>query len=122
MGWRERAACQDLDVELWFPNESTPDPKIPRARQVCAACPVWEPCLEYALKNPTIAKGIYGGLLERERKNLARHAHRHPDPLVRERAGYGLDYQGLAAPADDSTLIAEFRERWPSRQIPLVER
>jgi hypothetical protein len=39
------------------------------ARQVCAACPVRQPCLEYALSN-RITHGIWGGLTERERRPL----------------------------------------------------
>jgi hypothetical protein len=39
------------------------------ARQVCASCPVCEPCLEYALSN-RITHGIWGGLSERERRPL----------------------------------------------------
>jgi hypothetical protein len=39
------------------------------ARQVCARCPVRQPCLEYALSN-RIASGVWGGLTERERRPL----------------------------------------------------
>jgi hypothetical protein len=39
------------------------------ARQVCAACPVRQPCLDYAITN-CIAYGVWGGLTERERRAL----------------------------------------------------
>jgi hypothetical protein len=39
------------------------------ARQVCAACPVRQPCLDYAITN-RITHGIWGGLTERERRAL----------------------------------------------------
>ena len=39
------------------------------ARQVCAACPVRQPCLDYAITN-RIAYGVWGGLTERERRAL----------------------------------------------------
>jgi hypothetical protein len=38
-------------------------------RQVCAACPVRQPCLDYAITN-RITHGIWGGLTERERRAL----------------------------------------------------
>jgi WhiB family redox-sensing transcriptional regulator len=86
MDWRNRAACLGMDTNLWFPNELADDPKTPRARAVCAVCPVWRECLTYALENPKICAGIWGGLLERERKNLERAAVRSPDQLARSRA------------------------------------
>ena len=39
------------------------------ARQICAACPVCQQCLDYALSN-RITHGIWGGLSERERRPL----------------------------------------------------
>ena len=39
------------------------------ARQVCARCPVRQPCLDYALSN-RITHGIWGGMTERERRPL----------------------------------------------------
>ena len=39
------------------------------ARQVCAACPVRQPCLDYAITN-RITHGVWGGLTERERRAL----------------------------------------------------
>ncbi len=39
------------------------------ARQVCAACPVRQQCLDYAITN-RIGHGIWGGLTERERRAL----------------------------------------------------
>jgi len=40
------------------------------ARQVCTACPVRQPCLDYAITD-RITSGIWGGLTERERRALA---------------------------------------------------
>lgn len=101
-----------MDTNLWFPNEHFPDPKIPLARAVCAVCPVWEDCLAWALENPTIARGIYGGLLERERKNLVRTS-RHPDQIVRERAiaaRYGFYQQSFTAATSDGPTLVQVRE------------
>jgi hypothetical protein len=64
--WRQLAACHGVDLGVFFPERGeTAGP----ARQVCAACPVREPCLEYALSN-RITHGIWGGLTERERRPL----------------------------------------------------
>ncbi len=39
------------------------------ARQICATCPVRQPCLEFALSHG-IVHGIWGGLSERDRRAL----------------------------------------------------
>ena len=64
--WRERAACRGTDLDVFFPERGE---SAGPARQVCAACPVRQPCLEYALSN-RITHGIWGGLTERERRPL----------------------------------------------------
>jgi WhiB family redox-sensing transcriptional regulator len=64
--WRDRAACRGTDPGLFFPERGEPaDP----ARQVCARCPVRQPCLACALDNG-ITHGVWGGLTERERRVL----------------------------------------------------
>ena len=64
--WRELAACRGADLNLFFPTRGgSAEP----ARQVCAACPVRQPCLDYAVSN-AITDGIWGGLTERERRAL----------------------------------------------------
>lgn len=40
-----RAACRDEDPELFYDSK-----RIRRAKQVCALCPLAEPCLERALQ------------------------------------------------------------------------
>ena len=63
------------------------------ARRVCAACPVRQPCLDYAITN-RITHGIWGGLAERERRALrsgwVRASRRERDRavLAAEAAGY----------------------------------
>jgi hypothetical protein len=64
--WRERAACRGSDLEVFFPGRGE---SAGPARQVCAACPVRQPCLDYAITN-RIVHGIWGGLTERERRAL----------------------------------------------------
>jgi len=64
--WRQRAACRGTDLDVFYPERGE---SAGPARQVCAACPVRQPCLEYALSN-RITSGIWGGLTERERRPL----------------------------------------------------
>ena len=64
--WRLRAACHGTDLDLFYPERGQ---SAGPARQVCARCPVRQPCLEYALSN-RITSGIWGGQTERERRPL----------------------------------------------------
>jgi WhiB family redox-sensing transcriptional regulator len=64
--WRELAACRGTDLEVFFPGRGE---SAGPARQVCAVCPVRQPCLDYAITN-RIVHGIWGGLTERERRAL----------------------------------------------------
>jgi WhiB family redox-sensing transcriptional regulator len=88
--WRERAACRGAELDVFYPERGeTAEP----ARQVCAACPVRQPCLSYALSN-RITHGIWGGLTDRERRplqtRLVQDARRDRDRaiLAAEAAGY----------------------------------
>ena len=88
--WRELAACRGTDLNLFFPERGE---SAGPARRVCAACPVREPCLDYAVTN-RISHGIWGGLTERERRALrsrwVRTSRRDRDRaiLAAEAAGY----------------------------------
>jgi WhiB family transcriptional regulator, redox-sensing transcriptional regulator len=65
-GWRDRAACRGADLEVFFPGRGE---SAEPARQICAECPVREPCLEFAVSHG-IVHGIWGGLTERDRRAL----------------------------------------------------
>jgi Transcription factor WhiB len=88
--WRELAACRGTDLNLFFPGRGE---SAGAARQVCAACPVRQPCLDYAITN-RIVHGVWGGLTERERRALrsgwVRASRRDRDGavLAAEAAGY----------------------------------
>jgi hypothetical protein len=64
--WRELAACRGTDLAVFFPERGE---SAGPARRVCAACPVRQSCLDYAISN-RIVHGIWGGLTERERRAL----------------------------------------------------
>jgi WhiB family redox-sensing transcriptional regulator len=69
--WRTRSACRDSDPDVFFPIGSTGPAleQIETARRICAACPVRDECLEFALATNQEA-GIWGGTTEEERRKL----------------------------------------------------
>jgi len=73
MDWRHRAACRDVDPEVFFPigNSGPALSQIEEAKQVCHRCPVMESCLEWALTSGQDA-GVWGGMSEDERHALKR--------------------------------------------------
>lgn len=78
-GWREQAACRDLDTELFFPVGTT-GPALDQTEQaiaVCAHCPVAQACLDWAL-DTNQQDGIWGGRTEDQRRALRRQRWRRP--------------------------------------------
>jgi WhiB family redox-sensing transcriptional regulator len=76
--WRDRAACRGADLHVFFPGRGE---SAEPARQICARCPVRQPCLDYAISHG-ITHGIWGGLAERDRRALRT---RHVSAARRER-------------------------------------
>lgn len=68
--WVEQAACKGAPTEIWF-SERGENRVMRTAKQICAECPVAEPCLAYALDHG-IKHGTWGGKSERERRLLRR--------------------------------------------------
>jgi WhiB family transcriptional regulator, redox-sensing transcriptional regulator len=69
-GWQERALCAQTDPEAFFPEKGG---STREAKKVCLTCDVRTECLESALMNDE-RFGIWGGLSERERRKLKKHA------------------------------------------------
>ncbi|MGH9209874.1 MAG: WhiB family transcriptional regulator [Acidimicrobiales bacterium] len=67
-GWVAHAACRGTDTELFYPTRGE---ATEPAKKVCAGCPARVDCLEYALA-ATEKFGIWGGLSERERRQVRR--------------------------------------------------
>jgi WhiB family transcriptional regulator, redox-sensing transcriptional regulator len=67
-GWEERAACRGADVELFF---SVDEEDQKEALEFCARCDVRAECLETAIANREMY-GIWGGMLESDRRSLIR--------------------------------------------------
>lgn len=58
--WREHAACKGKPTEWWVPDVAvTIDP---RARAICATCPVRDACLADALDANFLVVGLWGGV------------------------------------------------------------
>lgn len=66
LAWQDRALCAQTDPNAFFPEKGE---SLKSAKAVCGACPVRGECLEYALNNK-MRFGIWGGLSERERRDL----------------------------------------------------
>jgi WhiB family redox-sensing transcriptional regulator len=79
---------------VFFPGRGEP---AEPARQICASCPVRQPCLDYALSH-AITHGIWGGLTERDRRALRVH---HTAAARQER-----DQAIAAAAAAGNTMAA----------------
>lgn len=79
--WKEDAACQGEDPELFFPGGYGAEfaPQIEEAKAVCAPCPVRHECLLAALHGPE-RYGVWGGLEEHERGVLRRRDRRRLHP------------------------------------------
>jgi WhiB family redox-sensing transcriptional regulator len=69
--WRDLAACQAADPELFFPVSAAGAAlaEIARAKAVCASCAVRSRCLDFALRTHQ-SHGIWGGLDEQERRGF----------------------------------------------------
>jgi WhiB family redox-sensing transcriptional regulator len=72
--WHDEAACVGKPPEWWFPTRGSLD-GIRRGRQVCATCPVQEPCLEWALEAAPDF-GLWGNKSVRERQAIAKERRR----------------------------------------------
>ena len=71
--WRDVAACQDTDPDLFFPVGTTGPAieQIEAAKSVCDSCDAKAPCLEFALQTNQDS-GVWGGTSEEERRKLRR--------------------------------------------------
>lgn len=77
LDWRVRAACRNVDPELFFPTATVGlalAAEERRALSVCAGCPVLAACRSWAVAE--LPHGIAGGLTEDERRRARRAAPR----------------------------------------------
>lgn len=69
--WIADAPCSQADPELFFPEAHESRANVALAKRVCAACPVRQECLEWALARGE-KFGIYGGLTTTQRRKVSR--------------------------------------------------
>jgi WhiB family redox-sensing transcriptional regulator len=97
------AACGDQDLELFYPDPG--DLETERAaKQVCAGCPVREPCLEMALATGD-QHAILGGTTPQERGRLRpprQVTHARQQAAQRATAATGINPAEVKAPAGRS--------------------
>lgn len=71
--WQRRGACRGMDSAVFFHPDGERNPsrarRTARAKQICARCPVIEPCREFALRTRE-PFGVWGGLAESERREI----------------------------------------------------
>ena len=66
--WMNQGKCREVSWDIFFPRHGK---GVILAQEICAACPVSQECLEYALENH-IDHGVWGGCSERERGRILR--------------------------------------------------
>lgn len=66
--WMHDGLCRTSEPELWYSKDKH-DQRA--AKQVCAKCPVRKDCLDYGLSIRDM-HGVWGGLDEKQRKDLRR--------------------------------------------------
>ncbi|MDH3500312.1 MAG: WhiB family transcriptional regulator [Acidimicrobiia bacterium] len=73
MSWRDLAACNDFDPNLFFPAGDTgvAASQIVEAKRICGECPVKTDCLAYAVEANQV-NGVWGGTTEQERRLVRR--------------------------------------------------
>lgn len=70
--WRDRGACGQIDPDTWFPERGEPG-KSKFARKTCIEdCEVRAECFQYAINDPTIQFGIWGGFSANELRKMRR--------------------------------------------------
>lgn len=72
LAWRQKAACRGVDPDIFYPVS---DEEAEDAKAICAACPVQQACLEWALAVRE-KDGVWGGATERERRRILRRRRR----------------------------------------------
>jgi WhiB family transcriptional regulator, redox-sensing transcriptional regulator len=79
--WQMQAACRGMDSAFFFHPERERGPakadREARAKEICARCPVLEPCRRHALAAEE-PYGVWGGLTEAERDDMVRRQRRRP--------------------------------------------
>lgn len=77
--WTRDAACRGMDFarfDVDLPTTGRLTQPVIAAKRVCASCPVWRKCLDFAFDNEFYADVVFGGLTGRERMTIRNDAER----------------------------------------------
>ena len=64
--WMAHGNCNNHPPAVFFPSDGV---GVEVAKEICASCPVKEPCLEYAIEH-RVDHGVWGGASERQRRRI----------------------------------------------------
>jgi WhiB family redox-sensing transcriptional regulator len=74
MVWRSEGACRGKSPQWWYPSQGGAT-HAAKALRICAACPVKMECLDWSIEAGEW-HGIWGGMLETERRREGRRRER----------------------------------------------
>ena len=85
--WRAAAGCLTADLDLFFPVAvgAAASEQIARALRICAACPVRQTCLDFAMRTRE-SVGIWGGTTPEQRIHALRARNRRSAHRTRQQA------------------------------------
>ncbi|AYR01120.1 WhiB family transcription factor [Mycobacterium phage LeMond] len=70
------ALCAQSDPDVFFPDKGQ---SAEPARRICRRCPILDECLDTALGNEHEVFGIWGGLTQRDRRDIRRGTKPRPE-------------------------------------------
>ena len=73
--WGKDGLCRQVETEIFFPEGvgGAVTAAVQKAKKVCGSCPVRQECLAWAVRTGQ-RYGVWGGLSQDERRELAREA------------------------------------------------
>jgi len=66
--WSQIGSCRGMSVDIFF---ATMADEIEAAKAICRRCPVRLPCLDEAVRNPSV-RGVWGGASDNDRLSMRR--------------------------------------------------
>lgn len=116
MTWQTRAACRDVDPELFFPPSDDDTSVIVAGHlaaiaPICGSCPVATECLRFALDTGQ-DYGLWAATTPTDRRAIRRTRHQGtPDPVADRDPMCPACSLLFALPAVDGDLCAACQER-----------
>ena len=107
LAWQDDSAlCAQTDSELFFGDKGSRS--CQDAKKLCAACPLLEPCRDYALHHAVL--GVWGGTTAQQRRALRKTLCIEPKPLNIFEADVTVDHgRGVSRHGTDAGARAHWR-------------